>query len=66
MAMTLRTDEKVDQALGRLAARWGVSKQAAALRAILEEDERQQTDVLTLSDQRAEKYAEALDRLGSV
>lgn len=64
--MTLRTDEKVDRALSRLAARWGVSKHAAALRAILEEDERQDTDVLTLSDQRAEKYADALDRLGSV
>ena len=42
MAMTLRPTEHQDAALARLAARWGVSKQIAALRAIEEIDAREQ------------------------
>lgn len=40
MAMTLRTDDADDQALARLAARDGVSKHEAALRAIRAADSR--------------------------
>jgi hypothetical protein len=41
MAMTLRPNEQQDAALTRLAARWGMSKQAAAMRAIEEMDARE-------------------------
>ena len=40
--MTLRPTEEQDAALTRLASRWGVSKQVAALRAIEEMDAREQ------------------------
>lgn len=66
MAMTLRTDPDTEAALERLAARWGVSKQAAALRAVREEDERQSLDLIALSDQLAEEDARLLHRLGTV
>jgi Zn-dependent peptidase ImmA (M78 family) len=64
MAMTLRTGPDEEAALAKLAKRWGVSKQAAALRAIREEAERHDEDLLATSDRLAERYAEALDRLG--
>jgi hypothetical protein len=66
MAMTLRTGPEEEAALARLAHRWGVSKQQAALRAIREEDRRLEEDLRVVSDRLAERYAEALDRLGSL
>jgi hypothetical protein len=66
MAMTLRTGPEDEAALRKLAQRWGVSQQAAALRAIREEAERIDEDLLAVSDELADRYAEALDRLGSV
>jgi predicted transcriptional regulator len=60
VAMTLRLDDDDEARLERLATRWGVSKQRAILRAIREAD----TDVLAIAGEGAEKYAEALDRLG--
>ncbi|HET9656722.1 MAG TPA: hypothetical protein VFP72_15320 [Kineosporiaceae bacterium] len=66
MAMTLRPGPDEEAALERLAHRWRVSKQQAALRAIREQDERLGEDLLEVSDQLAERYAEALDRLGSL
>ncbi len=62
MAMTLRLPDEDDERLQRLAARWKVSKQQAVLRAIREAD----TDIYALSDERADAYAEALDRLGNL
>jgi predicted transcriptional regulator len=62
MAMTLRLQDEDEQRLERLADRWKVSKQQAVLRAIREAD----VDVYELSDERAEAYGEALDRLGKV
>lgn len=64
--MTLRPGPEEEAALARLAHRWGVSKQQAALRAIREEDRRLEEDLLAVSDRLAEQYAEALDRLGSL
>jgi predicted transcriptional regulator len=60
VAMTLRLDDEDEARLERLAARWNVSKQRAVVRAIREAD----TDVLAIADEGAEKYGEALDRLG--
>jgi uncharacterized protein (DUF1778 family) len=65
MAMTLRTGPEEEGALKKLAQHWGVSRQAAALRAIREEAERIDEDLLAVSDELAARYGEALDRLGS-
>jgi predicted transcriptional regulator len=68
MAMTLRTDSAVEQALERLAARQGVSKHEAALRAILRDDAqtRLEEDAMGAYERIGAKYRDALDRLGSV
>ena len=49
------------RAFGDWAARWHVSKQQAVLRAIREAD----SDIYAISDERADTYAEALERLGT-
>ncbi|MFZ0161718.1 MAG: hypothetical protein WAL50_22035 [Kineosporiaceae bacterium] len=63
MAMTLRTDETTNQALTRLATRWGVSKQAAAVRAVREAAERMDEDVLALAQRYLVEDAEIMTRL---
>jgi Zn-dependent peptidase ImmA (M78 family) len=64
MAMTLRTGPAEETALAKLAAHWRVSKQVAALRAITLAAEQVDVDILEMSDELADQYAEALDRLG--
>lgn len=68
MAMTLRTDSAVEEALVRLAARQGVSKHEAALRAILRDDAqtRLEDDAMSAYERVSSRYRDALDRLGSV
>ncbi len=68
MAMTPRTDSPVDAALERLAARQGISKHEAALRAILRDDaqSRLSDDAMSAYERVSVTYRDALDRLGSV
>ncbi len=68
MAMTLRTDSAVEEALARLAARQGVSKHEAALRAILRDDAQTvvEDDAMSAYERVSSRYRDALDRLGSV
>lgn len=68
MAMTLRTDSAVEEALARLAAQQGISKNEAALRAILRDDAqtRLEDDAMSAYERVSVKYRDALDRLGSV
>lgn len=66
--MTLRTDSTVEAALERLAARQGVSKHEAAIRAIVEADQHVQLEdrVMDSYERLSSRYRDALDRLGSV
>jgi len=66
--MTLRTDSAVEAALERLAAEQGISKNEAAMRAILRDDAERRLDAdATASYERiSAKYRDALTRLGSV
>ncbi len=68
MAMTLRTDSAVEEALVRLAERQGVSKHEAALRAILRDDAQTvlEDDAMSAYERVSSRYRDALDRLGSV
>jgi len=68
MAMTLRTDSAVEEALVRLAERQGISKHEAAMRAILRDDAqtRLEDDAMSAYARVGSKYREALDRVGSV
>jgi len=68
MAMTLRTDSAVEEALARLAERQGVSKHEAVIRAILRDDAdtRLEDDALEAYRRVSTEYRDALDRLGSV
>jgi hypothetical protein len=68
MAMTLRTNTEVEEALARLAAQQGISKHEAALRAILRDDAqtRLEDDAMSAYERVSVKYRDALDRLGSV
>jgi hypothetical protein len=65
MAMTLRTTHTQDVALERLAQAWGVSKQAAALRAIEEADARVGglRAVAELGRRSLQRWGEAYDEL---
>ena len=67
MAMTLRTDSAVEEALVRLAERQGVSKHEAALRAILRDDAQTvlEDDAMSAYERVSSRYRDALDRLGS-
>ena len=68
MAMTLRTTSEVETALEDLAKSQGISKNEAALRAIMRDRERiaLDTDVADAYANVSTTYREALDRLGSV
>lgn len=66
--MTLRTDPATEDALERLAARDGVSKHEAALRAIKAQasdlDHRDDVDAATTKV--LDRWGDVLDRLGNV
>lgn len=66
MSMTLRLDDEQDRVLTALAAAEGVSKNEAALRAILERAKRLGgvSEVRRLTREAAAKYGPLLDRLG--
>lgn len=68
MAMTLRTDAELDEALTALAEAEGVSKQEAVRRAVLEKRARQlhKRRVDVIARQLVVEYDDALRRLGSV
>lgn len=64
--MTLRLSPEQDRTLTELARAQGVSKQEAAVRAILETAERtvRSARVADLSAQARDRYADLLERLG--
>ena len=66
--MTLRTERRHDEAIARLAAREGISKNEAVLRAIERADSAASVDddVMAAYARASVEYREALDRLGSV
>lgn len=66
MAMTLRLDAEQDCVLSELAASQGLSKQEAAVRAIIETAERHlhRSRVAELAEAAAIRYEDVLDRLG--
>jgi predicted transcriptional regulator len=68
MAFTLRTDDELDAALAELAEVQGVSKQEVVRKAVLELHARtqHQTRVSASSKEMRERWAQVLDRLGSV
>jgi hypothetical protein len=68
MAMTLRTDDELDQALTELAEAEGISKQEAIRRAVIEKRDRtsRRTRIDSIARDVIVEYAEALDRLGNV
>jgi predicted transcriptional regulator len=68
MAMTLRTDAELDQALTELAEAEGISRQEVVRRAVLEKRDRagHRARVDSIAADVMVEYAEALDRLGSV
>lgn len=65
MAMNLRLNEEQDRALTALAAAEGVSKQEAAVRAILDRAARlaRERDVRAYARETIEEYRHLLDRL---
>jgi len=68
MAMTLRTTQEHDEAIARLAARDGISKNEAVLRAVERADATTSIDedVMKAYAKASATYRDALDRLGSV
>lgn len=68
MALTLRTDEELDQALAALAASEGLSRQEVIRRAVLERYERSghRARVDASADRLVERWGDVLERLGSV
>jgi predicted transcriptional regulator len=68
MALTLRTDDELEQALSDLAESQGLSRQEVIRRAVLEMHGRtaHRSRVSEASRRMREQYAEALERLGSV
>lgn len=68
MAMTLRPDEELNERLRAQAEAEGRSMQAVALSAIDEYISRRERSrrVVELAERGGERYAEALDRLGSL
>lgn len=66
MSMTLRLNDEQDAALTRLAEAEGVSKNEAAIRAILKSASQSsgETEVRRLTREAAAKYGPLLDRLG--
>ena len=65
MSMTLRLTDEADAALTRLAKAEGVSKNEAALRAILARDtnEVRRDEIRRMTDDIVERYGPLLDRL---
>jgi hypothetical protein len=68
MALTLRTDEELEQALAVLAASEGLSRQEVIRRAVLERYERsgRRARVDASAGKLIERWGDVLDRLGSV
>jgi predicted transcriptional regulator len=68
MAMTLRTDDELDQALTELAELEHISKQEVVRRAVLTRRDatRRRVRIDAIASAVLEEYADALDRLGSV
>lgn len=68
MALTVRTDQELDAALTELAALEGLSKQEVIRRSILERRERlrHRTAVQEAGGRLAGRWADVLDRLGSM
>jgi hypothetical protein len=68
MALTLRTDEELEQALAVLAASEGLSRQEVIRRAVLERYERsgRRGRVDASAGKLIERWGDVLDRLGSV
>lgn len=68
MAMTLRTDDELDEALSALAAAEGKSKQDIIRTAVLEKYARagHTARVQDASDRQIERWRDVLERLGSV
>jgi len=68
MAMTLRTDEELEQALTDLAEAEGTSRQEIIRRAVLDRHARagHVREVREGSQAMRERWADVLDRLGSV
>lgn len=65
MSMTLRLTDEADAALTRLAQTAGISKNEAALRAILERDSNdvRRDEIRRMTDDIVERYGPLLDRL---
>jgi hypothetical protein len=68
MALTLRTDEELEQALAALAESEGLSRQEVIRRAVLERYERagHRGRVEASADKLLDRWGDVLDRLGSV
>ncbi len=68
MAFTVRTDEEMEQALDALAEAEGLSRQEIIRRAVLERFERtsHRGRVEASADRMLERWADVLQRLGSV
>lgn len=66
MAMTLRTDERLERVLDELARSEGLSKQEIVRRAVLERYERagHRARVDASATEQAQRWADVLDRLG--
>lgn len=68
MALTLRTDDELEQALDALAKSEGLSRQEVIRRAVLDRYERagHVDRVAASTDRMLERWGDVLDRLGSV
>ena len=68
MALTLRTDDQLEQALAALAESEGLSRQEVIRRAVLERYERSshRARVEDSTDRMIDQWGDVLDRLGSV
>lgn len=67
MALTVRTDQQLEQALAALAEMEGTSKQEVIRRAVLERYERSghSSRVESSSKRMTERWGDVLDRLGT-
>lgn len=68
MALTLRTDDQLEQALAALAEAEGLSRQEIIRRAVLERYDRSshRARVEASTDRMRDRWGDVLDRLGSV
>lgn len=66
MALTLRTDSELEQALDALVAAEGISRQEVIRRAVLDRFDRTSRtgQIDAVLDEQLPRYREALDRLG--